>query len=137
MDFHVTSKNICLEAMFEETEWYSLGCRCRSWRTVLPVNWLFVGTQMLPMFSNGQIGPWPGKTQHHSHVMDLGRRSRVLLRNNSDLCIFPIHSLTTQKKLLVRVWSSFILGNVIYVNFGVPLEGSKRINIPCTLFEGC
>lgn len=89
----------------------------------------FVGTQMLPIFPNGQMGLWPGKTQHHSHVMDLGRQARVILRKNSDLCIFPIHSLAIQKKLLVIVWSSFMLWNVVYVNFGVPLEGSKRINI--------
>lgn len=93
--FGLISKDVWLEARVEGTEWYTW----RWLRAVLPVNWPeaagFVGTQMLPMFPNGQMGPWPGKTQHHSRVMDLERQTRVLLKNNSDLCIFQIHSLAT------------------------------------------
>lgn len=86
MDFIFISKYAWLEAMVEETKQFSLCYRSIWLRAVLSVNWpekaglfsmQFGGTQMLPMFPNGQMGTCPGKTQHFSNVMDLGKETRV------------------------------------------------------------
>lgn len=100
----------------------------RESRVILSVK--FVGTQMLPMFPNGQMGPTPGKTQHHNHVVNLGRQTRVLLRNNPDLCVFQILNVATQRKrsLLVLLCFSFLSEMWLIQIFVLPLESSKRIN---------
>lgn len=134
MDFILISKDVWLETMVDGTEWYSLCCRCRWLRAVLPVNLPKLGCPQCGVCGDSNaahVPKWPNGTSSRKNptcnrfaLSCKGGKQEYHLRNNSDLCIFQTPNLEIDPSCLFQL----SLWSVASVNFDLPPEGSKRID---------